>query len=362
MFILSSDVGTDSLYDDQFYFLNIIADITGIEKDHIMMAGTHNHNCFGFSSIKSGWATGDGIKEKAERYQELLEKAYREVAEKAIANMRPAKLGFGRSKCYANVNRHCYSETGNPSIAGFEPDRPSDRELIVLNVLNEDDKPLALIYNYAAHASLLANNKPDGEYTELSGDWPGVVSTKLEEHYGNNMVALHLTGAGGDQNMVMISRVYDVLPDGKGIMHDFGPTAYIILDFISDMVVRSTIQAVNSITKYKEHTRIWSSKRTVAINDDYYLFADGKFMTPHNCSEFQFNLIMLGNIALAGMGGEVYTAIGMRFKDDSPYRDTMFITHAGNYAGYLKDDSGHGLAENCIRENLYDMMEEYADK
>lgn len=47
--------------------------------------------------------------------------------------------------------------------------------------------------------------------------------------------------------------------------------------------------------------------------------------------------------------------------DDSPYRDTMFITHAGNYAEYLKDDSVHGLAENCIRENLYDMMEEYAD-
>ncbi len=368
--ILSYDWGVlDSLYDDGTMFVKLAAEAAGIPETNVLSGATHNHNCFDLMMIKRMKRDDPDCWGKAVKYQALIEKAVPEVVKAAVANLQPAKAGFGKSQCYANVNRHCYSKTGEPSIAGFEPDKPSDRDLIVLNVRTLDDKPIGVIYNYAAHASLLANNKPDGEHTELSGDWPGYVSRKLEDYLGNDAVALYLPSGAGDQNAVIIARVYKVLDNGKGEMFDFGAVGYIVLDFISDMIFRSAVEAIDGIETYKEETRIWSGKEAVTVTKDYFDFDGGKFNSYHAFTpedeakgpEFQFTLIMLGDIALAATNGEIYTQIGMRFKELSPYAKTMFISLAGHMLGYIKDDSGTGKAELLIRDKLYGLMEEYCD-
>lgn len=377
VFILSLDWGMiDSLYDNGEVFSKIISETADVPMKNIMATVTHNHNCLDLNMAKMAMnpdpnspmrlkpsPVTDDLIEKAKRYQTEVEEAVRELAILAVKHMKPARIGFGKGVCYANVNRHCYSETGMPSIAGFEPDRPSDRELIVLKVDDTEGNNIAVIYNYAAHASLLANNKPDGEHTELSGDWPGEVSRKLEEYLGEGSVALHLPGAGGDQNCIMIARVYKVLPNGKGTMYDFGPVGYTVLEFMADMIFRDTVKVMNSIKDYKEYTRVWAGKSTCPWQEEFAKFDGGKFSERHKRdSEFQFTLIMLGDIALASTNGEIYTKIGMRFKEDSPYRKTMFITHGGRMLGYIKDDSGHGAAENAIRDHLYGLMEQYSNE
>ena len=64
--------------------------------------------------------------------------------------------------------------------------------------------------------------------------------------------------------------------------------------------------------------------------------------------EFRVGLMMLGSLAVAATNGEIFHAIGRRIKEESPYRDTMVITHAGQWTAYVKDDSGEGEYETCL--------------
>ncbi len=357
----------DGFSDNGAEFLRIAAESAGIPERNVLACATHNHNGFDLMNLSTIKKDDPVCREKGLRYEKFIKESIVKVVKEAESKLQPAKVGFGKSLCYANVNRHCWSKTGVPSIAGFEPDRPSDRELIVVDIKTLDDKPIAVVYNFAAHASLLANNKPDGVNTEMSGDWPGAVSRKVEEYLGNDAVALYLPGAGGDQNAIIIARLYNVTDDGNGEMFDFGPVGYIVLDFISDMISRSVIKAIESIDQYKEKTRVWGNKKNVFVTKDYFDFEGGKYNTYNNPRgdgaqpEFQFTVIMLGDIALAATNGDIYTRIGMRFKELSPYAKTMFVSYAGHFLAYVKDDTGTGKAELLIRNTLYGLMDEYTD-
>ena len=63
---------------------------------------------------------------------------------------------------------------------------------------------------------------------------------------------------------------------------------------------------------------------------------------------------------MAATNGEIFHAIGRRIKEESPYRDTMVITHAGQWTAYVKDDSGEGEYETAVREQIRQMLKEFA--
>jgi hypothetical protein len=46
-------------------------------------------------------------------------------------------------------------------------------------------------------------------------------------------------------------------------------------------------------------------------------------------------VLKIGNIAFAGVSGELMTEIGMRIKAESPLKNTVIITHCNGASGYL---------------------------
>lgn len=59
--------------------------------------------------------------------------------------------------------------------------------------------------------------------------------------------------------------------------------------------------------------------------------------------EVRLQAIRLGDVALAGVNGEV-NSIGQRLKAASPYENTIFITHTFGTVGYIPDDAGYAKA------------------
>lgn len=60
--------------------------------------------------------------------------------------------------------------------------------------------------------------------------------------------------------------------------------------------------------------------------------------------------IRIGDIAVAGLPGEAFTALGTTIKATSPARMTFVVGYAGDYAGYLAPryawaDGGYEVAE-----------------
>ena len=47
------------------------------------------------------------------------------------------------------------------------------------------------------------------------------------------------------------------------------------------------------------------------------------------------SVMKIGSIVFAGVSGELMTEIGMRIKEESPYKNTIIITHCDGASGYL---------------------------
>ncbi len=131
-----------------------------------------------------------------------------EAVRQACANMVPVKIGVGHGKeDRITMNRRIKLKDGkiwterhaNPSpededVAGVGP---IDPEIGLLRIDTLDDKPFALVYNFAAHPYCGASG--GGVTAEL----PGFASKVIEQIIGNGMMSLFLQGAAGD-----ISEVY----------------------------------------------------------------------------------------------------------------------------------------------------------
>jgi len=88
--------------------------------------------------------------------------------------------------------------------------------------------------------------------------------------------------------------------------------------------------------------------------------------------DIRLSLVMVGDIAVTGVSGEVLTMIGQRLKRESPYTATMMVTNASGSSGYLPDDASYtlvsyeivtarvkrGCAEASIVNGLLEMMKE----
>ncbi len=79
----------------------------------------------------------------------------------------------------------------------------------------------------------------------------------------------------------------------------------------------------------------------------------------------------IGSIVLAGVSGEVMTTIGMKVKEQSPFRNTSIGTHCNGSSGYLCTDEAYQQGgyepmvsrtapgvEKIIVDNLLGMLSE----
>src|SRR5690606_23117014 len=84
----------------------------------------------------------------------------------------------------------------------------------------------------------------------------------------------------------------------------------------------------------------------------------------------RLSLLVINDVALAGVSGEVLTAIGLRLKRESPFSRTLLIANCNGSSGYIPDDDAYekvsyeilssrlypGYAEDAIVTTLVSMM------
>jgi neutral ceramidase len=87
----------------------------------------------------------------------------------------------------------------------------------------------------------------------------------------------------------------------------------------------------------------------------------------------RLSLLVINDIAIAGVSGELLTNIGLRLKRESPFNRTVVVTHCNGSSGYLPDDAAYdqlsyeivstrvkrGCAENAVVNGLTEMMNQF---
>lgn len=169
-------------------FRSAVADATGIRRDHVLVAASHNHSGPSWENLPD-WS------------RQVVKDVTTAVA--AVAReMRPVSVGYAEDRIDFPINRRKLVE--GRAVVRLNPDGPVDKRV---KVLRFDDgrslDPMAVLLHAACHPCVWTwGDKwsapyPDG-YPKLSADFPGEAKAFVERAYGGRTRALFLQGCAGD--------------------------------------------------------------------------------------------------------------------------------------------------------------------
>lgn len=301
---------------------------TGIARDHVLLAATHTH-----SSPGGGRGSNDSVNQP-----DLGEKIVQLVKD-AKAGLQAARVGVGRGRASVNINRAARKAGGGWGL-GRNLDGPSDKTVHVILFETLSGDPIAILTNYGVHGTVMGPRN-----VLISGDIPGATSRFVEESYDDQVVVAWTSGAAGDQ-----APLYNQQDDFK--------SGYVSI--LGQMLGEETIRVAEALRTVPT-TRIRARQKLVTCpgKDD----AEGPLA-------IRLSVLMIGNIAIAGVSGEPNTMIGQRLKKESPFTETLMITHCNGASGYLPDDDAYqrlsyeikrthakqGCAEDAIVVGLLELI------
>jgi hypothetical protein len=127
-------------------------------------------------------------------YTALLEKKLVQVVGLALASRQPVQLSWGSGTATFAVNRrNNRPEQRVPQLrAEGKLQGPCDHDVPVLAVKDSSGRPVAVVFGYACHATVLS-------FYQWSGDYPGFAQIELEKKHPG-CLAMFWAGCGADQN------------------------------------------------------------------------------------------------------------------------------------------------------------------
>jgi neutral ceramidase len=165
----------------------------GIERSRLLLNSSHTHTGpVVWPGLAGMFDLPLGEEQKLHTYAARLVDDLVSVIGKSIADLSPAVVSYGFGEAGFAINRREPSARG--IRLGVNPSGPSDHRVPVLLVAAPDGKKRAILFGYACHNTTLT-----GDFYELSGDYAGVATAKLEAEYPG-AAALFLQLCGGDQN------------------------------------------------------------------------------------------------------------------------------------------------------------------
>lgn len=317
--------------------------------------------------------------------------------QQADARLQPAQMDYGTGVSYVNVNRNIIDPENRRWWEGPNYEGVSDKTVAVVRFRKPDGEPIAVFYNYAMHAVT------NGQLDQISGDVPGEASRYLEASLGGDAVALWSNGAGGDQNPVYFNQTYELRdirikdyakrgedisnampPGGVGLDRNDPRVALLmgqqrqltrsygqllgeeVLHVARDGMERPGLS--DGIFGAQKEVTCPGRRRTNTGRAGYAgVYEDADPIS------IRLSFLMVGDVAIGGVNGEVFNQIAQRYKRESPLKHTLFssTTNGSAGSGYIPNDAAYGqytfevvssrlkpgCAESAIVDGLLDLME-----
>jgi hypothetical protein len=265
-----------------------------------------------------------------------------------------AELMWGQSSADIAVNRRERLPSGEV-IIGEDPEGVVDRSVGVLSVKAEG-KRLATVVNFACHGTVWG---PDNLL--VSADWIAAMREKVERELGG--VCLFLQGAAGNLNPKMgwgredcwemavsqgerVAEAVTKAAGGRQAMITGGELAITRQDVWIPFEGAATTEKPPTVYR-KRILKMANFPEWMSFATDYLLNIrypwkpriekrEGRWGTL-----LRVNTARFGSLALVSFGAEVFTEIGIKVKELSPARHTMFTSVSDGCISYLPTDAAH---------------------
>ena len=217
---------------------------------------------------------------------------------------------------------------------------PFDPELPVLAFRDSADKLRALIFNHSTHT--IGTRRPGLR----SPSFYGLAAQELESEFGGTFCFLE--GASGSTHNLSLSG---------------DEATRRMKQAVADGLARSTMRPVARLAAIKRpftfHVRNFDEAREDEAVSRYcqkYVGAYGptviqvfrdmrQKLAPQRGQERQtwLQVLLIGDVAIAGVPAEYFTQLGLDIKNRSPFRHTYIAELANDWIGYLPNLEGHKL-------------------
>jgi hypothetical protein len=286
---------------------------TGIPKGNCLLAAVHNHGA------PATRAYGEPTTDNLTAYLADLKKKLIGVAAEAYTRRVPVSIGMGKGKCTMNVNRRARQGEGGIWL-GRNPDGPCDHEVDVIRVDNASAETVGLFVNWPCHATVSGQDN----YL-ITGDWPGAAARYVNNHLKAGIPVVITAGASGDINPIY------------GPNNEFGDIEAV------GLVLGEEIVKVNKAITTQEAGTVRVLQREIEVpgKEQSASRKPGEKIVPGAPVKLRFAVVKIGSIVIAGISGELMTSIGMKIKDQSPFRNTILLTHCNGSSGYLCTDEAY---------------------
>ncbi len=163
----------------------------GLSREQLLLNASHTHA----GPLVSGSmmaSAPEASREAIRRYIAVMEDKIVSAGQKALRDLRPARLAWGRGVAPFVMNRREFTDRG--VILGTNASGPADRTVPVLRVTGEDGDPRAVVFGAGSHCTTLT-----GGNMLIAGDYAGYAQEFLEARRPG-IQAMFMTGCAGDAN------------------------------------------------------------------------------------------------------------------------------------------------------------------
>jgi hypothetical protein len=292
-----------------------VSAVTGVPAEHVVVSCTHTHSAprTTFYPLDAHFGKLD-----SDYFFNLLLPKCVSAAQQAAANMHPVKMAVGTTESKVGINRRQLWPDGRVTL-GQNPWDPHDPTMTVITFRTcgetgaASGKTIANIVHYGAHPTATGNT------TEITRDWVGVMTDRLDEESGG--LTLFVNGTQGD----VAPRMANGGSTGEHINHamEVGGVAGI------------------------DAARAWRSARAFYHEPLEIVRGDLELPLQPNDTPLPKDpfwrakqvLVRLGPVVLVPFPFEVSTEIGMRLRAYSPFAHTLLLACTNGSNSYLPAQS-----------------------
>ncbi|WP_146597339.1 neutral/alkaline non-lysosomal ceramidase N-terminal domain-containing protein [Novipirellula galeiformis] len=346
---------------------------TGVPGSHVLMASTHTH------SATTARGPSKVVREtELTDYQKFLAHRISDGVRRAIAQLEPARIGWGKIDEPSEVfNRRWHvnnaSLLANPfggidqvrmnpprgSDALDRPAGPTDPEVSFLSVQSLEGRPIALLANYSLH---YVGGVRSGD---VSADYFGYFAKFIAKKLGADeqetpFVGILSNGTSGDVNNINFSqprskkyKSYEKMQEvaekvasrvheahQKIEFHDWVPVAA-AEKRLPLKVRKPTAEMIEHFATVMEKERKNPPKRQ--SREAIYADRIEKVINAPDEVHVPLQAFRIGDLGIAAIPFETFAETGLEIKDRAPFGQNFTIELANGSYGYLPTPGQHRL-------------------
>lgn len=315
-----------------------IEDECGIPKQHCLLHAIHTHSG-PIINPSNGWGMPD-----PEYVDDVFIPRIVEAAREALSQAIPVTMKVSTGESLVGINRR-ELRRDNRIVLGQNPWGPFDPKMTVLSFAGEDGAPVANLIHYGCHGTAAGQNH------EISRDWAGVMIDAVERVYGG--ITAYFNGPEGD--------VGPRLANGKTTGRNH----------VSDAVEHGGIAAVDALRICRQRNgytvptlelsvqtlniplgpRVPKEEAAELLKEfegctvnlkakkrSYYERVLKSYESDYQEQDaipIEQTILRLGDVAFVATPYELFSEIGMRIAQASPFPHTLTLSITNGSRGYF---------------------------